>query len=348
MKLPLKLTLFVVLLFSAVIAVCLLWSPLRVRYYTEKLKSEKPNERVVGVDGLLRMGRKGLDALVSVLGGGKEEAEFLSKYWSHVNREIEIDWYPIHESVVKGYIDATKLIISKGADLSVKGYKALPGGNSIHPVGKPLNIAVKTGNLKMVEMLIRYGVDVNAPAEIEPSGRIYNWTALHDAAAYGHYEIARLLIMKGADVNADSELTKSTIPTTPLAVSLLCLPDRIGDFDRQKGFHFPITDEKEHQRVAKLLIEHGGVVDHKNASGKSILFRLIERDGSPESAKLLIKAGADVNLPNSMGKTALDAAMKWGNTEVIDLLRSHGAKTGEELKASNVKRQGSGVKEEKK
>jgi glucose-6-phosphate dehydrogenase assembly protein OpcA len=40
LSLPVKLGIFVVLLFAAVIATCLLWTPLRVRYYVGKLRSE--------------------------------------------------------------------------------------------------------------------------------------------------------------------------------------------------------------------------------------------------------------------------------------------------------------------
>jgi hypothetical protein len=79
-SLPLKLGLLVVLVFSAVIAVCLLWTPLKVRYYSAKLKSNDPNERVTGVENLIGMGERGETALAGVLSGGKSEAEFLTKH----------------------------------------------------------------------------------------------------------------------------------------------------------------------------------------------------------------------------------------------------------------------------
>ncbi|MDP6417437.1 MAG: ankyrin repeat domain-containing protein, partial [Gammaproteobacteria bacterium] len=53
--------------------------------------------------------------------------------------------------------------------------------------------------------------------------------------------------------------------------------------------------------------------------------------GHKEIVELLINAGADVNAKDRHGITPLDAARF--NRETADLLRKHGGKTGEELKA---------------
>jgi ankyrin repeat protein len=54
-----------------------------------------------------------------------------------------------------------------------------------------------------------------------------------------------------------------------------------------------------------------------------------------EIAELLIAEGADVNAMDDDGDTPLDRVMPSGinKTETADLLRKHGGKTGEELKA---------------
>jgi PBP1b-binding outer membrane lipoprotein LpoB len=52
-----------------------------------------------------------------------------------------------------------------------------------------------------------------------------------------------------------------------------------------------------------------------------------------EVAELLIDNGADVNMKNSVGLTPLDWAVVEDSTEIADLLRKHGGKRGEELKA---------------
>jgi len=53
--------------------------------------------------------------------------------------------------------------------------------------------------------------------------------------------------------------------------------------------------------------------------------------GHKETAELLIAKGADVNAKANGGATPLD--WTFGKKEIADLLRKHGAKTGEELKA---------------
>ena len=61
-------------------------------------------------------------------------------------------------------------------------------------------------------------------------------------------------------------------------------------------------------------------------------------EGHNEVAELLIASGADVDAkvvgsgPHK-GKTPLDAANETNHPETADLLRKHGGKTGEELKA---------------
>ncbi|MDP6417398.1 MAG: ankyrin repeat domain-containing protein, partial [Gammaproteobacteria bacterium] len=52
-----------------------------------------------------------------------------------------------------------------------------------------------------------------------------------------------------------------------------------------------------------------------------------------EVVELLIAKGADVNARNNDGETPLDWAIEENHTETADLLRKHGGKTGEELKA---------------
>jgi len=56
--------------------------------------------------------------------------------------------------------------------------------------------------------------------------------------------------------------------------------------------------------------------------------------GHVEIAKLLIVKNADVNAKDVEGQTPLDWAEEEKHKEIADLLRKHGGKTAEELKAA--------------
>ena len=78
----------------------------------------------------------------------------------------------------------------------------------------------------------------------------------------------------------------------------------------------------------KKAIADGADVNVKAVGGGTLLF-IAAHEGHREVAELLIAEGADVNETNGSGETPLDYA----KGETVDLLRKHGGKTAEELKA---------------
>ena len=60
---------------------------------------------------------------------------------------------------------------------------------------------------------------------------------------------------------------------------------------------------------------------------------IASRDGNIEAVKDYLAAGSDVNAKIEDGHTPLDWAIQLERTETADLLRKHGGKTAEELKA---------------
>ncbi len=157
--------------------------------------------------------------------------------------------------------------------------------------------AAGNGDIEAIKQHLAAGTDVNA----KDGG---GWTPLHHAAEAGHKEIAELLIANGADVNA-----KDKLGWTPL-------------------FYAAFSGRTE---VAELLIAEGVDVNAKDNLGT---LRYAASGGHKEIVELLIANGADVYAKGGgNGTTPLDVAIKLNHTELTDLLRKHGGKTGEELKA---------------
>jgi ankyrin repeat protein len=75
--------------------------------------------------------------------------------------------------------------------------RANPNATTMHCRHTALQIACRDGSLELVELLLEYGADVNAP----PAER-HGATALQFAAIGGYLGIAHLLLEMGADVNA--------------------------------------------------------------------------------------------------------------------------------------------------
>ena len=88
------------------------------------------------------------------------------------------------------------------------------------------------------------------------------------------------------------------------------------------------------KEVAELLISSGANVNAKNKSGHTPL--RIAAYMKFDLAELLIAKGATINAMDDVSRTPLDDAIEGDKKETVDLLRKHGAKTGEELKANRI------------
>jgi len=151
-------------------------------------------------------------------------------------------------------------------------------------------------------------------AKPEPTGVKAPDISIHEAAKEGNIEAVKQHLAAGADVNAKDE-------------------------DGLNPLHYAAwTDHKE---TVELLLANGADVNARKKNGMTPLHRAASK-GSKEVAELLISNGADVNARDKDGTTPLDLAeqvrrdrskTKAAKKEIADLLRKHGGKTGEELKA---------------
>ena len=134
--------------------------------------------------------------------------------------------------------------------------------------------------------------------------------SIHDAVKTGNIEAVKQHLAAGADVNAK-------------------------DINGRTSLYYAAF--KRHDEIAELLIAAGADVNAKSRTGTTPLHNAA-MIGHKEIIELLIAKGVDVNAKiesgmNFEGDTPLDLAIIRKHTEIADLLRKHGGKTGEELKA---------------
>ena len=144
--------------------------------------------------------------------------------------------------------------------------------------------------------------------------------SIHAAAFLGNIEAINQHLAAGADVNAKNDIGETLLH---------------------------LAAYNDHKEIAELLIAEGADVNAKNDDGGNPL-HYAAFWGHSEIAKLLIAKGANVNVKDDFYGTTVDSAerdledlaneddspeYKANKKETADLLRKHGGKTGEELKA---------------
>jgi len=201
---------------------------------------------------------------------------------------------PLHDAASNGDLAGVQAELDKGVDVDE--------GDDSWPEMTPLHYAVGEGHTKVVELLIANGADVNAKDE-------EGWTPLHLAAYWGGKDIVELLIAEGADLNA-----KNNWIGTPLDIATN--PEN------------PIDTAE----TADLIRKHGGKTSKelKDLEEVKESIHAAARIGLIEAVKQHLAAGADVNAKGNIGETPLDWAIRGKHTEIADLLRKHGGKSGAE------------------
>ncbi len=253
-----------------------------------------------------------------------------------------LQYTPLHWAAHFGHLEIAELLISRGADLDAED----PAYST------PLYLAAEEGHPKVVEFLISKGAEVNV--KTSKSGD----TPLHRAAwgpvarrfgkqaeTFGadpeqDYEgIVAFLIAKDAEINARDKDGK-----TPLDQATLSDKGETAALLRKHGAEHGTIDAAAYGgdiEAVKGFLANGVELNVKGGLIKGTPLHYAAQGGHLDIVELLLAKGAEVNMTIQVeggifnGKTPMDRANSFNHTKIIDLLRKHGGKTGEELKATN-------------
>ncbi|MDB4668762.1 ankyrin repeat domain-containing protein [bacterium] len=173
-------------------------------------------------------------------------------------------------------------------------------------------------SLGVLKRLLSKGVNPNHRVEWCNDGS----PTLHQWALYANVEAVQLLLEHGADINILDNLGRSALEYATGALNW--------------------TEPSKAEQVVKLIIQAGADVNVKSTLGYTPLI-WAARAGNLKITKLLIEKGANVDDTDNDDNNALHYALNPGykpastvkrnRQSTIRLLRKHGGKTGEELRA---------------
>ena len=193
-----------------------------------------------------------------------------------------------------------------------------------------LHWAALEGHKEIVELLIAKGATVDVK-------KTDGWTPLHEATRKGHKEIVELLIAKGADANAMTYDGETALNLSEGKIDIESILNQAGG---KAGIGISIWKAAAEGNI-EAIKQHIAAGTDVNAilkmGGWTPLHQAVDRNQS-EAAEILIARGADINarVSNSKnGATPLDIAKFLGlsRSKIVETLREHGAKTGQELKS---------------
>jgi len=255
--------------------------------------------------------------------GSMEVAELLIAKGADVNARDNYGDTPLHYSAYALNYPRVRLLLSKGAFINRVGIRHKSEGTPLdyaylakEPISKNIyQQPLKANANKIIALLKKQGGKTSKllMAKFRPKKN-----SLFNAIQGRDLELAKKLIKDGADIEERGGRESGKRSATPLYYAAYNVDPA----------------------MTKLLLESGANVNAVDYQGEIPLHTAIyhsypnvEEDGI-EVIKMLIENGSDVNKVKSFPRklTPLDFA-KDPNGKIADLLRKHGAKTGEELKA---------------
>ena len=206
-------------------------------------------------------------------------------------------WYPdekFAKSIKDGDLESIQDDIKSGVDINER----LPGLNF-----KPIHVAVKTGNLDIVKLLLDNGASINMEDTFgyTPLHHAANRKKKHDSMEINAklIDIANLLIDRGANMNIDSDTDDTPLDLAArngdLEMVELLINKGANLLDSEKALHH--ASENGHLPIVKYLVEKGYPVNRiiGEIQMETPLDRAVKKDHYDVVRYLVVVGGANIN-----------------------------------------------------
>ena len=217
---------------------------------------------------------------------------------------------PLHLTAYWGLSHIAKVLIDRGDKIEMQDARKRT----------PLVCAILNGHIDVAHIFIDRGAEIDARDSSAA-------TPLHAAVVNDHPEAARLLLEYGADPNAQdmSGSTPMCHATTNRNLQMMDLLHRKGASTQKIGKRglspLEIASQAGYAAIAQWLLLRGVDVNTRDASP---LMEAVNAN-QPQIIRILLEAEAPINEVSGLGYTALGAAVKKGNLNIVQRLLSSGA-----------------------
>ena len=210
-------------------------------------------------------------------------------------------------------IEEVRRLLEKGADPNEPDGIRIPFLASLveSSPDRPLSVACETGNLEVVKLLISYGATVEYQKGL-------GWSPL--AATLLHYqpddvEMVKLLLENGADIS------QRETGRLPVYQASLMSPKVFEKYTATGAVYSGGYDEETAKgitEIVKLLMGDFDINDQDENPTTLLMNAALK--GNRELVEYLLSIGADPTLIDAHNKTAYDYAVKYGHTEIAEML----------------------------